>query len=149
MLVVSVLVVSGCGSKQPERQLLSDAGTPDARVAPEADPGARVEFGLRTGIANGRMVYLGVDGDIAGLINPDLVVQAGDTVYLTVINGDEMPHDLVIDVLGIRLGLVSGLGETTEVSFTVRSDWVGTYSYYCSVAGHRQAGMEGRLIIVP
>ena len=109
---------------------------------------AQVEFTLQTGIVDGRMVFVGVGGDIDGAVNPDLIVQAGSVVHVTVTNGDGMPHDFLVAGLGAQAPMVNGVGATTEVRFAVTEDQVGTYSYYCTVAGHRQAGMEGELIVV-
>ena len=36
-------------------------------------------------------------------------------------------------------------GHTAEIQFTATQ--AGTYVYYCTVAGHRAAGMEGRLLV--
>jgi nitrite reductase (NO-forming) len=107
-----------------------------------------VEFTLQTGIVNGRMAFVGVGGEIDGVVNPDLTVQVNSAVHVIVINGDGMPHDLLVAGLGAQTPMVSGTGATTEVRFAVREDQVGTYNYYCTVAGHRQAGMEGELIVV-
>lgn len=35
------------------------------------------------------------------------------------------------------------------VSMTFKAGKSGVYPYLCTVAGHRQAGMEGRLVINP
>src|SRR5215471_11181613 len=44
-------------------------------------------FTLRSGIAQGRMVYLGVGDEIDGKVNPMLVVHEGETVQINLING--------------------------------------------------------------
>ncbi|MFN3335060.1 MAG: plastocyanin/azurin family copper-binding protein, partial [Caldilinea sp.] len=37
--------------------------------------------------------------------------------------------------------------QTVGVTFT--ADASSVYAYLCTVAGHRQAGMEGRLVVTP
>jgi nitrite reductase (NO-forming) len=153
ILIGLTLGVAGCGTTEREPHPVAPTGTPLAAVVPvpsqkPSQPMIRVEFNLRTGVVDGRMAFVGVGGDIDGLINPDLVVQAGSVVHVTVTNGDGMPHDFFVAGLGAQAPMVSGSGATTEVRFAVESDQVGTYSYYCTVAGHRQAGMAGELIVV-
>ena len=69
-----------------------------------------------------------------------LIAQPGQTV--TVVNEDAMFHDVVIDELGIEVGVKPG--ETA--TFTIPEDGDGTFTFYCSVPGHREAGMEGSLM---
>jgi nitrite reductase (NO-forming) len=49
-------------------------------------------FTLRSGIAQGRMVYIGVGGDIDGKVNPMLSVHEGETVQINLINGEGAQH---------------------------------------------------------
>lgn len=57
-------------------------------------------------------------------------------------NKSSTPHDIVIDGKG-RGAVVTGGGVSKfSASFTA-----GTYTYYCSVPGHRAAGMEGKLTV--
>lgn len=74
-----------------------------------------------------------------------LNVKAGQKVSLTLTNNGEMTHDWVLEgVSGARTKL-TGSGETDTIEFTI--DEPGDYTFYCSVAGHRQAGMEGVLTV--
>jgi uncharacterized cupredoxin-like copper-binding protein len=57
-------------------------------------------------------------------------------------NKSSTPHDIVID--GKGKGKVVSNGGTSEFEATFQA---GNYTYYCSVPGHRQAGMEGRLTV--
>src|SRR5262245_4106476 len=40
------------------------------------------------------MAFIGVGGSIDGIINPELSADVGDTVKITVTNGDAIQHDL-------------------------------------------------------
>ncbi|MBD3330060.1 hypothetical protein GF354_00855 [Candidatus Peregrinibacteria bacterium] len=81
---------------------------------------------------------------IDGKANPDIIVNEGKTVSITLKSDDEMKHDFVIDELGVKSNTVSGAA-LTAVDFV--ADKKGTYSYYCSVGSHRVKGMEGTLIV--
>ena len=106
-----------------------------------------VNFTLRTNIAEGKMVYMGVGGDIEGVINPNLRVREGYVVQITLINGDGEEHDFVVPELGVRSEFITGVGSSTTLVFKAAE--VGSFSYYCSVAGHRAAGMEGLVTVIP
>lgn len=108
---------------------------------------ADVVFTLATSMVEGRMVFVGVEGDIAGVVNPSLSVSAGHSVQLTVINGDGIPHDLAIPDLNIKTALLSGKGATAAVDFLAAAEQPQTYHYFCTVPGHRQAGMQGNLVV--
>jgi nitrite reductase (NO-forming) len=85
-------------------------------------------FTLRTGIAEGRMVYIGVGGDINGAVNPTLVVHEGETVQINLINGEGAEHDIVIDQYGARSSRVIGKGASSAVTFTASK--TGEFFYY-------------------
>jgi nitrite reductase (NO-forming) len=127
-LAMLSLAIGGCKAQPP------------AQSNPEYDRA----FTLRTAMQDGRMVYLGVGGTIEGDVNPDLVVQPGDTTELIIINGDGMPHDLAIPDLDVQIATVNSQGQTRSAVFEVGE--AGSYTYYCTIPGHRQAGMEGKLV---
>src|SRR5665213_2887530 len=75
------------------------AAAGDAPPAAPADqpatsyiPGLR--YTLRTGIAEGRMVFIGVGGTIDGQVNPVLSAAEGQGVQITLINGEGAEHDI-------------------------------------------------------
>jgi nitrite reductase (NO-forming) len=112
-----------------------------------ADMHAPHSFTLRSGIAEGRMVYLGVGGDIDGKVNPTLTVHEGEVVQINLINGEGAEHDVVVDQYAARSDRVLGKGASSTLSFT--ADKPGDFAYFCSVPGHREAGMEGRMEVAP
>ena len=80
---------------------------------------------------------------------PDtLTVPSGRVVFYLVNGGSNTSHDMVIrDGTGKRIA-GSDLVSTGDTSvFTVATIAAGTYTYFCQVPGHRQAGMLGTLIV--
>jgi nitrite reductase (NO-forming) len=104
-------------------------------------------FTLVTGIADGRMVYIGRGGKINGQVNPTLVVGENDTVQITVVNGEGQRHDIVIPDFRTTSQFVTGKGASSTVVFKVGSR--GSFSYFCNVPGHMESGMEGRIEVRP
>lgn len=100
-------------------------------------------YTLITGGDYGGLVFVGVGGEIDGVVNPTLTANPGDTVSITLINGDGVEHDLAIDEFGVSTGSLTELDQQATVTFTVEQE--GEYVYYCTIPGHRQAGMWGTL----
>lgn len=110
-------------------------------------PGLR--YTLRTGIAEGRMVFIGVGGAIDGQVNPVLSAAEGQVVQVTLINGEGAEHDIVFDNQGPAgsSAHIVGKGASTSVAFPAAK--AGDYAYFCSVPGHRLSGMEGKFLVTP
>ena len=85
--------------------------------------------------------YRGLGGTIAGIRNPTLWARTGETVRITIVNGEVMVHDVVLEKLGVKSRQILEKGESASITFKAeRSD-----TYYCSLPGHRLSGMEGKL----
>ena len=76
-------------------------------------------------------------------MNPTLEAQVGDTVEITVINGDAVLHDLAINEFNVTTGELTDKDQQATVSFQVSTP--GDFTYFCTVPGHKQAGMFGLL----
>jgi plastocyanin len=74
----------------------------------------------------------------------ELTANAGK-VTIDFKNPSPIPHDVVIEENGENLGGTQEVAEGEE-SATVDLK-PGTYTFYCSVPGHREAGMEGTLTV--
>jgi plastocyanin len=75
--------------------------------------------------------------------NPDeITVAVGKDVAIMLTSIDTL-HDFTIDELGAHVAAERGKTETGGF----RADRAGRYTFYCAVPGHRQAGMEGTLIV--
>ena len=116
------------------------AGAPaDMAMMAHAMPNAA--FTLRTGIAQGKMVYIGKGGDIDGKANPTLAVHEGDVVQITLVNGEGAEHDIVLPDFHAASQRVSSPGASSTLTF--RAGDIGSFLYFCSIGGHREAGMQG------
>lgn len=71
-----------------------------------------------------------------------ITIQAGQKVKITFENIGGAPHNWIIQGLEIGTKTIGG-GKTDTIEFTAPSS--GTYTLFCSVSGHRAAGMEGSL----
>lgn len=125
----------------------------DHASAPAQDDSAQevaeqkvVEYTLRTVIGlDPAMAYVGVGGEIDGVVNPELFAEVGDLVRITLINGDPTLHDLRIDEFGVATPELVLQDETAVVEFV--ADKPGSFTYYCNIPGHKLIGMFGTLTI--
>ena len=132
------------------RPRASPAATPPASTTQSASsyiPGLR--YTLRTGIAEGRMVFIGVGGAIDGQVNPVLSAAEGQGVQVTLINGEGAEHDIVFadQEATARSAHITGKGASTNIAF--RAGKAGDYIYFCSLPGHQLAGMQGQFLVTP
>lgn len=123
------------------------AETEKATTSTEFIVPAERQFTLKTIAQNGKLLYIGVGGDIDGLTNPDLVIQPGAVVRIILVNGDGMVHDLFLPDFDIKTEYVRKISDQTEILFETGDMQPGSYVYYCTLPGHRKAGQEGRLIV--
>ena len=84
-----------------------------------------------------------IDMAISGFVPKELDVDEGK-ITLTLNNLDAFPHDLTIDALGVKISLEAD--QTVTESFDAKP---GVYEFYCSIPGHKEAGMVGSLTVLP
>jgi nitrite reductase (NO-forming) len=106
-----------------------------------------IRYTLRSGIAEGRMVFIGSGGMIEGQVNPVLSAAEGQVVQITLINGEGAEHDIVFPDQGAKSPRITGRGSSTTLAF--RAERAGDFTYLCSVPGHELAGMKGQFLITP
>ncbi len=108
--------------------------------ATDTTPGVDREFTLEATMVG----YTGVGGLYNGVLNPVLQAREGELVRITIINGEFMPHDIALEKLGISSDIIVEEGASTSILFEAKEDDI----YYCTIPGHREAGMEGRFEVV-
>ncbi len=137
--LAAMLLFTACGGESGQ----GDVVLPDeAEISQGEDPG-QTQPGEATQLsltAEGREFF--VDGETDA--NPDIVVQQGDTVAVTLCV-TEGNHDWVVDAFDAATDVVGADGDCSTVEFV--ADQVGEFEYYCSVGNHRAEGMYGALVV--
>jgi len=118
-------------------------------TAAETSGGAAAESGEKSGggaAGGGSTVELEADpnGSLA-YTTTEATAKAGE-VTIDFNNPQGLTHDVAIeDEAGETIGKTELVaGEETSTTLKLKP---GTYKYYCTVPGHREAGMEGTLVV--
>jgi len=132
-LVAAASFLAVAGSRPP-------AAAREAVAAAPAGAKQQVrQLVLKTGMAGGKMVYL----DEKGNANPVIRGNVGDTIEITLSSGEGAEHDIVFEGLGVKSAKFNGKSGPAKVSLQLAQ--AGKFTYFCSIPGHRQIGMEGVL----
>lgn len=74
--------------------------------------------------------------------NPDRIEASRDeTVTIVLVNEGRLPHDFTIPATGVSVPVLPG--STTRAGIRVPGE--GSWEFYCSIPGHREAGMKGTI----
>ena len=132
LLAAMSLLMAACGGNDN-----SDTGTQAASKA------TRTPATNTSGSAGG--LSLAPKGDQLVFDTSNLTAKAGK-VTINFTNDSSLTHDVVLINSSNKI-----LGQTPEFDGGTKSFSAtlkpGTYTYYCSVPGHRQAGMQGTLTV--
>lgn len=104
-----------------------------------------ITFTLRTDIADGKLVFIGESGAIKGVVNPQLAVAEGAVVQINLVNGDGATHDISVPDFGATSNQLNEKGASTSIVF--RAGKNGEFRYICTLPGHVQAGMIGKIVV--
>ena len=134
VVVLAALALAAC-SKQPAEITANDQVPADQRTS-SATEGAG---GASEGAGGGDPTWVAIDIDYEAA--PE-TVPAGE-IPITLVNNGSAVHDVTFDELDETVVTANG-GETAEGTTTLEA---GEFTYYCSIPGHREAGMEGTLTV--
>lgn len=131
--------------------LVACGGDDDNGGEPATDTGAATEGGREAGGEDGQAgsgttieFEAAEDGGLA-YTEDEKTAQAGKaTIEFT--NAQPIPHDVAIeDAEGEQIAKTDVItNDTATATATLKA---GEYTYYCTVPGHREAGMEGTLTV--
>jgi uncharacterized cupredoxin-like copper-binding protein len=137
-LAAGLLALAGCGS--------SSNSTSSSSSAPASRPAPAATTTTTTAPATGAAQTLSVSANPEGLLKfvPSTLTAKAGKVTIDFSNPASVEHDLTVEspshsTLGAT-PIFTGGKKAVTVNLTP-----GTYKFYCSVPGHRQAGMEGTL----
>ena len=129
VLAVSAMALAACGSDDDSTSTAAESTTSATETSTPAAGGATVSFAA--------------DPSQLAYTETDVSAKAGnDTIEFD--NPSTTGHDVVIeDQSGKEVAKTDVITDST--TSTTADLKPGTYTFYCSVPGHREAGMEGTL----
>jgi plastocyanin len=121
------LVVAGCGGGG------SSSSTSSSSTAGTAAGGGGAKLSLKAD-ASGKLAF-----------NKKTLSAPAGKVSIVMVNPSQTSHSVAIQGTGVNAaGKIVGHGGISTVSATLKP---GNYTYFCTVPGHRAAGMEGTLTV--
>jgi len=153
-LILAAVALVACGGGSSTNDETGAAGAAQeaeetaGNIAEEAEEKAEeAEEGAEGGSA-GSGSALDIEADPGGNLaftSDSATAKAGD-VTINFTNSSPVPHDVKIeDSSGEEVGGTETISEGSESAEVELKP--GTYTFFCSVPGHRQAGMEGTLTV--
>jgi uncharacterized cupredoxin-like copper-binding protein len=140
-LAVGLVALAGCGSSSKSTSSSSSAAAPAPTTTASSTP-APATGG--TSAAQKLSLSANPEGQLKYNTN-SLTAKAG-SVTIDFTNTAPLAHDVTVaSTSGAVVGatpVFQGGSKTLSVKLTP-----GKYTFYCSVPGHRQAGMEGTLTV--
>jgi plastocyanin len=95
----------------------------------------------KTVAAKGGVLPISADASGQLAFNTKQASAAAGQLDVAFTNSSGVPHDVVIDGKGRTKVIPKGNSD-------FKADFApGTYTFYCSVPGHREAGMQGKLVV--
>ena len=130
------LVLAACGDDDA-----SGVDRPTGTMSDDGMGGGMDGHDRSTPVADGAR-RIEVDASSFEFDPDEITVTAGEDVAI-VLTSDDLLHDFTIDEIDVHVA--ADRGKTAEGG--LRADEPGEFTYYCTVAGHREAGMEGTLVV--
>ncbi len=127
---VAAYVASAAAKAGEDPGRLADVGAQQAEGTAEAE--------------NGQLEIPADPGGSLAYVFADATASPG-ALTITSPNESSVPHNIALEGGGVdEVGEVVQDGGVSEISADVQA---GEYTFYCSVEGHREAGMEGELTV--
>jgi plastocyanin len=154
LLAALALVACGGGGSSTSEETGGAAGAVEEVEETAEEAGEEVEEKAEEakkeaeGGSAGSASTLDIEADPSGNLafTSDSATAKAGKVTVDFTNSSPVPHDVKIeDGGGEEIGgteVISEGSDSAEVELKP-----GTYTYYCSIPGHRQAGMEGTLTV--
>lgn len=148
-MVAGTLAFAGCGGSDDNSSSSSESASNNT-TSTTGTTGTTMSNG-GAGEGSGQENAKGtidVEADPGGALayEPDKLDGKAGKVEIDFTNDSPLPHDIVIDSPdGKEVAKTSVFtGGSEKASFDAKP---GSYTFYCSVPGHREGGMEGTLTI--
>jgi plastocyanin len=147
LLMLGLIVLAGCGSSSGSSSSSSSSESAPAASTPAETPStssSSSEAGSSAGAGSSVSLSANPEGQLE-YSTKSLSAKAGK-VSIDFTNTSPVGHNVTIESSsGSTVGATETFqGASKTLSVNLKP---GTYKFYCSVPGHRQAGMEGTLTV--
>lgn len=75
----------------------------------------------------------------------EVTVPAGQPLAVTIVNKGRIEHDFHIEAMGVKTSSLIPPGKSVTLTFTPAKK--GSLEFACTIAGHKEAGMKGVIIV--
>ena len=142
---VVALAVAGCGSSNSSSSSSTPSSSTTSSTPAPAAGGSSTTGSSSGGGGGGSTVKLSADPSGNLKFTTSTASTKAGTVTLAMHNPASLQHGIAIEGNGVdKDGAIVGQGGTSTVTVKLKA---GTYTFYCPVPGHRQAGMQGKLTV--
>ena len=129
---------------EPKAQIIALTLGGEVQTGPSATPESESEQATPAEeAASGSDTAVTVNAVDINFEPKQLSIAADTDVTITVVNKGVLQHDFNIEDTDYATDLLNG-GDSTDLTVNLPA---GEYTYFCSVPGHREAGMEGKLTV--
>ncbi|MGA7397780.1 MAG: plastocyanin/azurin family copper-binding protein [Solirubrobacterales bacterium] len=132
--VLALAFMAGCGGSDDS----SSSEAPTANAPQQEKPASSA--------ADAEVLDLAADPSGALVYDTDTLDAKAGNVAIAFTNDSPVGHDVVVEQDGTEVGRSSILTSGSE-TVALNDLKAGKYTYYCSLPGHREAGMEGTLTV--
>jgi plastocyanin len=140
-LVLASLALAACGSSSSDSSSTSAEATTESQAEPGTGKPTEAE-----GDTSGSAAAVDIEAAEGLAYTSDSATAKAGKVTVDFTNSQPLTHDVAIeDSSGKTIGkteLIAEGSDSTAVNLKP-----GEYTYYCTVPGHREAGMEGTLTV--
>ncbi len=138
---VTALALAGCGSSSSST---SSSSTAPAAPTSTAAPASSTPAAPATAVASAVLIAANPSGSL--MFTTDKLTAKAGKVTIKFTNSSPLNHNFTLATAsGTMLGATPTFtGGTKTLTLDLKP---GTYTYYCSVPGHRMAGMQGTLVV--
>ena len=134
-------------SRPPRSALVACGGSDSSDTTPGAGRPAGAAAGPPATVAKGSTVKLTANANNQLSYDQKTLTAKAGTVSIDFDNPASIQHDVAVEDSGGKVLGTSDLVSQGKVNLTIGDLKPGTYTFFCTVPGHRDAGMEGTLTV--
>jgi plastocyanin len=140
LAAVGILALAGCGGGNDS----SSGGSGASSGSTSTPSGTSSSSSSSSSSGSGSTIALAADPSGALKFDKKILKAKAGKVTIDFTNQASIPHAVAVEGNGVNNAGQTVTGGKNTLTVTLKK---GTYTFFCPVPGHRQAGMVGKLIV--